>query len=108
MRNDFESSQSLEIEGPDDSFGEPSITIGLECATRSNPGQLSGPPEHCYPPEGPEFELASITFDVPVVNSPELEALELTYFQFCAIYGEEVADALICRATDDAIENGGF
>lgn len=108
MRTDFESTQSLEIEGPDDSFGEPSIIIGFECTTRSDPGQMLGPAEHCYPPEGPEFELTTITVDVPKVNSPDMETLEFTYIQFCAVYGAEVADALIERATTDACENGGF
>lgn len=109
MRTDFESTQSLEIEGPEDSFGEPSIIIGMECTARSDPGCVSGPPEHCYPPEGPEFELTTISVDVPKVNSKELEGvLIFTYNQFCAVYGAEVADALIERATTDACENGGY
>jgi len=109
MRTDYESTQSLEIEGPDDSFGEPSITIGLQCSARSDPGQPFGPPENCYPPEGPEFELTTITVDVPKVNSPDLDSvLVFSYIQFCAVYGVDVADALIECATTDACENGGF
>lgn len=29
---------------------------------RGTPGRLSGPPEHCYPPEPDEIEIVKVTF----------------------------------------------
>lgn len=112
MRTDYVSCQALEICGPEDTYNESEVTIGLECSASSSPGSYD-PFDGGYPPEGPEFELTSISVDVPKVNSKttpkELDKpLELSYTQFCAVYGEEVADALIECAITDACENGGF
>lgn len=112
MRVDYNSYQTFEVCGLKDTYNETEITIGLTCTHPSRPGSFN-PYDGGYPPEGPEFELASISLDVPKVKSKstpkELDKpLELTWNQFCALVGEEMAEAMYDRAVDDACESGGF
>lgn len=44
--------EEIEINGED-----VPCTVVFECSGVWDPGVLSGPPEHCYPPEGPEIEF---------------------------------------------------
>lgn len=37
------------------------VTIDYRITSPGYPAKLSGPPEDCYPAEGPEFEVESIT-----------------------------------------------
>jgi hypothetical protein len=36
---------------------------GTYTYTPGDPGRLSGPPEHCYPPEAPEVEISKLTYN---------------------------------------------
>ena len=112
MRTDYESIQSFEVCGPDDSYNETEVTIGLECTAASFPGCFD-PRWGGEPPSGPEFDVTSITVDVPVVNykgevTGHETPLSLTYNQFRALVGQEVCNKLVERAEIDAAENGSF
>ena len=43
-------------------LGEQEFLVGYTYAP-GDPGQVSGPPENCYPPEGLEIELISLRLD---------------------------------------------
>ena len=100
----FESTQSVEVVTADHSH-ELSFIFELECtnpSTREIPASLSQPGE---PGEAPEFELSQVRID-----TNEL-LLDFGYLQngiFYALVGEEIAEALIARATTEAIESGEF
>lgn len=46
-----------------------------------DPGRLSGPPEDCYPPEPPEFEICRVLVDgndvIELLDEAALDALAL-------------------------------
>ena len=112
MKTDFESDQTFEVLGPNDSSNETEVVIGLRCVTPSAHGYFD-PRWGGEPPSGPEFEPTFISLDVPKVNyKGEIkgydEPLTLSLRQFEAIVGSEVADALVERAMVDASDNGGF
>ena len=116
MRVDHESVQSVEVVTKDGSH-EVEFTIALTCTARGTPGKLSGPPEDCYPPEGPEFEVVTISLPVPKVNhyynatNKKVEydpPLELTFNQFAALVGVIEADRLTEEAMVEAAETGDF
>ena len=50
--------EEIEINGED-----VPCTVVFECSGVWDPGVCSGPPEHCYPPEGPEIEFVRVEFD---------------------------------------------
>lgn len=112
MRTDYESTQSFEVCGPEDSYNETEVTIGLECTVPYSPGYFD-PRWGGEPPSGPEFDVTSIVVAVLKVNyKGEIEGYEeplnLTYRQFEALVGREVAEKLVERAETDAAENGDF
>lgn len=115
MRIDFTSEQELEITGVavgDDFSNYTVFEIDLHCSASSTPGSFN-PYDGGYPPEGPEFELVNVSLPVRRVNRREGQSefespLTLTYPQFCAIVGTEVADVVIDRAIDEACESGEF
>lgn len=112
MRTDFTSEQSVEVVTGNASH-EPVFMIGLHCTAWSTHGffdHISGAAE---PPCGPEFELTSIAVSVPVVNPVTREVvsrrqLNLTWDEFMALVGEDIANELLDKAEEDAAENGGF
>lgn len=112
MRTDYESTQTVEILGPDESYNESEFVIGLRCTADSYPGYFD-PRFGGEPSSGPEFEPTTIHVPVRRVNRREgqsefVNPLELSWEQFVAVVGEEVADKMFDRACDDAAENGGF
>lgn len=61
--------------GEDDAFD-----VIVEYAYKpGHPGQLYGPPEHCFPPEGPEIEFISVRRDKREfdLTDDEYDAIEL-------------------------------
>jgi hypothetical protein len=111
MRTDYESSQYVEITAGD-GYQETEFVIGLMCTANSCPGSFN-PYDGGYPPEGPEFELSSITVAVMRVNRKEGEnefesPLDLSYSQFVALVGADIADDLIEKAHEDARDEGNF
>ena len=109
MRVDFESPQTVEVCGPNDTYQETEFVIGLTCTASSDPGCWNHS-HGGWPSEAAEFELATISLSVPAVNSKSSahEWLTLTYNQFCALVSPEAADIMIDAAIDEAIESGEF
>ena len=111
MRTDFESTQSVQVYGPDDTGGEVSFTVGLQCTAGSFAGSFD-PRWGGEPPSGPEFDVTSITVTVEKVNwKGEVQStstLELTCDQLAAVYGREVADKVLDDAMQDAADSGEF
>jgi hypothetical protein len=65
MYGTYESTQFIEVctDKDNDVWEEHEFTITVECTSKSDPGCMylrNGDPG--YPPEGPEFELESITY----------------------------------------------
>ena len=54
----IELNEQIEIDGED-----VECVVVFECNGVWTPGVLSGPPEHCYPPEGPEIEFIRATIE---------------------------------------------
>ena len=49
-------------------LGEQEVRVGYTYAP-GDPGRISGPPENCWPPEGAEYEIISLSFgDKPVTG----------------------------------------
>jgi hypothetical protein len=101
MYGSYVSYQSVEVFYADKEY-EAEFIITLNCTVRRDPGRLSGPPEHCYPPEGPEFELDSIH-----VLAQEGKR-EISEDVLRAMLGDDMADKLLERAYTDAAESGDF
>ena len=111
-RVDFESTQTVEVCGPKDTYQETEFVIGLTCSASSSPGNYNHH-DGGWPPEGAEFELATISVNVLHVNSkvetPMWEAaLVLTWTQFRAVVGLECAEAMYDEAVEEAHESGEF
>ena len=111
MRVDFESTQTVEVCGPKDTYQETEFVIGLTCSASSSPGNYNHH-DGGWPPEAAEFELATISVNVPAVNpkivDPPVSWLKLSYNQLAALISREAADAMIDAACDDAHESGEF
>lgn len=111
MNTDYESTQSVEVYGPEGTGGEVSFTIGLTCTAKSFAGCFD-PRIGGEPPSGPEFDLTTVAFDVAVVNYKggviRRDTMHLSYDMFAAVVGREVADKVIERAEIEAAETGDF
>jgi len=116
MRTDYESKQYVEIVIDDDGhwqrYNETEFLFCLQCTAHSYAGCFD-PRVGGEPPSGPEFEVTSILVLVPKVNQKsvrvEFEApFDLSWSQFVALVGEEIADHLYERAYEEAAETGDF
>ena len=57
-------------------YGDDAATIPIMVHYKyhpGDPGQLYGPPERCYPPEGPEAEI----YRIELADKPEIEISDL-------------------------------
>lgn len=112
MKTDFESIQTVEVCGPGDTYNETEFVVGLRCTSPSFGGCFNHVTGYGEPPSGPEFELTTIALSVPHVNykgeTLKTERLELSYHQFRALVGIEVAEKLFDAAQDEAAESGEF
>ncbi len=102
MYGSFVSNQCIEVAIGDES-AEIEFEFSLNCVTRSTPGQLSGPPENCYPPEAAEFELNSID-----VIDAKGKSISISENALAAIIGQDQFDKMLEDAEIDADENGEF
>src|SRR5271157_149412 len=89
------------------------VTIGLrildrdyiaECEVsithKSTPGRFYGPPEDCYPAEGPEWELVGVTiYEDPPGKEPI--ALECPKWLADAIYSSDKLAEEVCERECD-------
>ena len=77
------------------------VSVTVTCTYPGCTAQLYGPPENCYPAEGPEFEWAEFKFfvgkTVIVKSSNEHVAV--------ALFGEIIWARLVLDAITDAKEN---
>jgi len=98
MSNDFESTQGIELVTGDNSH-ESLFNIRLKCTNRARPATFSllfgGDPA-----EGAEFE-----FEYAGVNGL---GRSLSWNNFVALVGQDIADELFNRACVDAQESGDF
>ena len=77
------------------------VSVEMDCTYPGDPGKLSGPPEDCYPPEGPEFEWDEVQVFVgehTIMKTKSAKALQ-------ALLGDAVSDHVLDEAADDAVEN---
>lgn len=112
MRTDYESTQAVEVYGPGDTSHDLEFVIGLCCTAPSFSGCFN-PFDGGEPPSGPEFDLTTISFSVPIVNYKgeivgQLNPLVLTYPQFEAVVGWKTAEVLVEKAMEEAAEKGDF
>ncbi len=52
------------------------LTATVVMTNPGDPGRLSGPPEDCYPPEGPEFEVSDFLLNGKPAEPRTLAILE--------------------------------
>ena len=102
MYGSFVSNRSIEVTVEDD-ITEVEFEFNLVCVTLSTPGQLSGPPEHCYEPEAAEFELDSI-FVIDAEGNPH----NVSENALTALIGQEVFQKMLEGAEAEADESGEF
>lgn len=73
-----------------------------------SPGKLSGPPENCYPPEDPEFDLISVKDEKGhTLTDAEVEALKIddeTLEAAVLDHLQGLEDDAIDRKIDEAVE----
>ena len=96
-------SQYVEVSNDYFGYKETEFESFLDCVTPGCAGQLSGPPEGCYPAEAAEFELDSI-----YVHTDEGKPILISYQILEAILGEKVAQRMMKAAEQEAIESGEF
>lgn len=75
------------------------VVIEMRCTAPYVPARISGPPEDCYPAEGPEFELETIYIQF-AKRQVEIKPEELEQ-----LVGKKRADKLIEAAELYAMEN---
>ncbi len=77
------------------------VSVTVTCTSPYVPAQLYGPPENCYPAEGPEFEWVEFEFFVGktvIVKSTNEHVA-------AALFGELIWAQLVQDAITDAEEN---
>ena len=77
------------------------VSITVNCTAPAQPAQLYGPPEDCYPAEGPEFELTDLCVvagKIVIVSTQDWRVGE-------ALFGETMWLHLYYDAVTDAKEN---
>lgn len=102
MRTDYESTTSVEMIGPEGSYREVILKIGLRCTSPSYPGSFN-PMVGGEPPYGPEFDTTYITFldeDGKQVFLSEGVADQL--------FGKEIIDQIMEAVNIEATERGNF
>ena len=77
--------------------------VDIKVTSYGCPAQTYGPPENCYPAEGPEWEVEAVYIDVPEKNSEgKLVSLlvdcpdELLPFVTQYIEGDKFMDRVAC------------
>ncbi len=105
MQTDYVSGQYVAVISTDGNEYEcyTEFLIGLHCTARSTPGSFNYN-DGGYPPEGAEFELTTIQVSVPKVN----QNLDLTWNQFVALVGDEIAGSLYEAAVEEVSYSGDF
>lgn len=77
------------------------VSITVTCTSPYQPAQVYGPPEDCYPAEGPEFEFDSFEFfagNKMILRSEKWSVGE-------ALFGENIWNHLYDDAVINAEEN---
>ena len=77
------------------------VSITVNCTSPFQPARLSGPPEDCYPAEGPEFELDE--FEVFVGKTVIVSTRDWSVGE--ALFGDNIWAHLYDDAVTDAEEN---
>lgn len=108
----FDSTQSVEIVSSENSH-ELEMTFEMRCTVGSFSGCFNPMTGYGEPPSGPEFEVESVTIQVPKVNykgevTGYADPLTLTWEQFTAIVGNDIADELFEDACEQAADSGDF
>ena len=77
------------------------VSVTVHCTSPYCPAKVSGPPEHCYPAEGPEFEWDEFEFFVgkTMIVKSRNEHVAV------ALFGEIIWARLVRDAITDAEEN---
>ncbi len=80
-------------------------------ASPGDPGRTSGPPEHCYPPEGPEFDLERIDlqWSIPDDLGPDAKAQRIVWLDVTDLllevggdqFADDLADELLDKHADE-------
>ncbi len=77
------------------------VSVTVICTSPYVPAKIHGPPEFCYPAEGPEFEFDE--FEVFVGKTTILKSADWTVAE--ALFGKNIWAHLYDDAVTDAEEN---
>lgn len=75
-------------------------------ATPGDPGRTSGPPERCYPPEPPEFEIerSELQWSIPDDLSPQPRATRPIWLDVTDLLLEVGGDDFACALKDELLD----
>ena len=113
MSKDFSSFQSVTIEGPSGDGVTAEFEIELECISPSFGGYFNPITGDGEGPCGAEFDVGMVYLIVPSKDKKRAPGsfdhpLSMTWEQFEALVGEDIADDLFGAACQDAMDAGGF
>ena len=74
------------------------VEMYLKMTYAGDPGKTYGPPENCYPPEDPEWELDEI-----ILRFGKKHKMKIRMDDFIALFGQEFFDKHYELAEDEAI-----
>ncbi len=94
---------TLEVKFPNETV-EWEVSIDLKCTNPGDPGKLYGPPEDCFPPDPPEFEVTtfSVFVGLKVIVGAEND---IGWKETELVLGADTINALEELAFADAAEN---
>ncbi len=90
---------TLSIDEDTEEFTSMELDFNLKQTYAGDPGKLSGPPEDCYPPENPEWELDGLT----LIFSKN-HKLKITDKDCVALFGQKFFDKHCDLAEEEANE----
>lgn len=107
MSNSFYSYQAVEMFGPRDTYKEAIFEFHMVCTDRGSAPTFV-PRYGGDPGWAPEFEVVEVRVDANKEERALFSRLVLTWDQFVAFVGAEIAEALLDNAHDDAVQNGEY
>jgi len=91
---------TISVDENEEEFTTVEVEIYLEQTYAGCPAYISGPPEDCYPAEGPEWELDSI-----YLRFSKTHKLKVTEEDFIALFGREFFNKCCEKAEEEGNES---
>lgn len=76
--------------------------VTVDICSFGDPGKISGPPEKCYPPEGPELEIIAI--EIRGIGKQPGISLDQILWPMLG-FNDKVQEAILDKALENASDN---